>query len=155
MSWNTLNFGKYKGRSLPQILFSDPDWFFWAVENNVFENRPTFRSEAKELYKKARKIKVPQKGPERLVVEYWIHRPSEKFSHFEIVPESRPTHEGASPTFRSASIDMSVPRNIAKYDKTGCKSLLDSIKLYLFDSKSARMTRERCEKFFEDSSNFD
>jgi hypothetical protein len=31
--------GKYAGRSLPQILFLDPDYFFWAVEKKVFQGR--------------------------------------------------------------------------------------------------------------------
>jgi hypothetical protein len=155
MNWNTLNFGKHKGKSLPQVLFTDPDWFFWAVENNVFDSRPLFKTQAQDLYRKARCIKVPQKEDERLVAEYWIHRPTGKFSHFDLVPENLPKHKGASPTFRSKSIDMSVPRNIAKYDKTGCKSLLLSLKHYLFGNKSTKMTRERCEQFFEDSTNFD
>jgi len=30
MAWSTLPFGKHKGKTLPQIVFADPDWFFWA-----------------------------------------------------------------------------------------------------------------------------
>ena len=46
MAWTELNFGKHAGKSLPQILFADPDWFFWAVDNNVFANRPALSQEA-------------------------------------------------------------------------------------------------------------
>lgn len=35
MSWTALEFGRHTGRSLPQVMFADPDWFFWAVEAGV------------------------------------------------------------------------------------------------------------------------
>jgi len=37
MAWSILPFGKHKGKTLPQIVFTDPDWFFWAMEENVFK----------------------------------------------------------------------------------------------------------------------
>jgi hypothetical protein len=39
MRWTTLNFGTHEGKSLPQIVISDPDWFFWAVARGVFTGR--------------------------------------------------------------------------------------------------------------------
>ena len=49
MNWATVNFGKHAGKTLPQIIFDDPDWFFWAYENNAFKGgltRETARSTA-------------------------------------------------------------------------------------------------------------
>jgi hypothetical protein len=77
-----------------------------------------------------------------------------KFSHFVVVPREREHHVGSSPAFRGEVIDMSVPRRIAKYDKTGCKSLVSSLKAHLFGSDSARITRKRAEAFFSEPSNF-
>ncbi len=73
MAWTPLNFGKYKGKSLPQVLFADPDWFFWAVENAVFENRPGLKTEADDLNRKARNIRIPGSDGVRRLVEYVIH----------------------------------------------------------------------------------
>jgi len=154
MAWTKVNFGKHKGKTLPQILCSDPDWFFWAIENNVFQNKGLLRAEAEDLFRKATKIKIPNNEDGSLVVEYIIHLPTKKFSHFEIVPKDRPNHEGSSPTFRSEFIDMSVPRKIAPHDKLGCKHFLNSLKYYLFGSKSVRLTKKRCEEFFSSLSNF-
>ena len=154
MSWTELDFGKHRGLTLPQVLFKDPDWFFWAVSNDAFRARARLKSEALDLNEKARQIKVPQFGRDALVVEYWIHSPTRKFSHFDLVPESRPHHVGSSSTHRSNVIDMSYPRCIAPYDKLGCKSMLSSLKHYLFGSKSARMTKQRCEDFFDEPQNF-
>lgn len=41
-----LSFGKHSEKTLPQVLFRDPDWFFWAWEEGVFENRPEVYAEA-------------------------------------------------------------------------------------------------------------
>ncbi len=60
-----LEFGEHKGKSLPQVIFSDPDWFFWAYETRIFKGAQ--EDEAREIYRKATSIKIPQKGPESLV----------------------------------------------------------------------------------------
>lgn len=51
-------------------------------------------------------------------------------------------------------IDLSVARQITQYDKLGCKNLISSVKYALFGSSTTRMTRERCETFFDDVTNF-
>jgi hypothetical protein len=30
--WTIVDFSKHKGKSLPQIILHDPDWFFWAMK---------------------------------------------------------------------------------------------------------------------------
>lgn len=154
MSWTKVNFGKHKGKTIPQILFSDPDWFFWAMENNVFQNRGNLLLEAEDIDYKARNIKIPNNDTNSLLVEYVVHPPTGKFSHFEIVPNDRPIHTGGSPTSRSQHIDMSMPRQIAKYDKLGCKQLLVSMKFYFLGSQSAIFTKKRSEDFFENDNHF-
>jgi hypothetical protein len=34
--WIPLWFGKHKGKTLPQVVFADPDYFFWAIEKRKF-----------------------------------------------------------------------------------------------------------------------
>jgi hypothetical protein len=153
-NWTQLNFGKHNGKTLPQVLFDDPDWFFWAIETGVFGTRPALADEAKLLSARAKRIKIPRTEVIDPVVEYLIHRPTMKFSHFDIVTRDQQIHEGASPSFRLDVIDMSTPRRIAPYDKLGCKSLVSSLKLHLFGSKSARITKLRAEEFFSEMANF-
>jgi hypothetical protein len=164
MAWSTVNFGKYrgKGKTLPQIIFDDPDWFFWAIENNAFRGRGSLEEEASRIDSRARAIRIPKYicispdySGEKLVAEYIIHRPTGKFANVEIVPANRPEHEGSSPTFRKSVIDLSVARQIAQYDKRGCKTLISSAKKVLFGNRFARMTKDRCEDFFDDPANFD
>ena len=156
MAWTRLNFGKHKGRTLPWVVFADPDWFFWAHKKGALEG--ALAEEAKEIYRKACAIRVPSRtalGEQEVEVEYYIHEPTGKFATFKIVPASRPLHQGASPAFRRKVIDLSVPRRIAPYDKLGGSLMISELKSYLFGSSSYRMTERRCQKFFENDSNFE
>ena len=155
MTWSLLNSGKYKGKSLPQVIFLDPDWFFWAMENNFFEGKGMLSGESQKLYQKSISIRIPQKGAERLVAEYAIHKPTGEFGQMNIVPESRPEHRGSTQTFRKRVIDLSVPRKISTYDKFGNKNMISQTKKILFGNRSFKMTKKRCEEFFEDDDNFD
>lgn len=155
MPWSIVGFGKHKGKTLPQIIFSDPDWFFWAFEKEVFKNKGSLDTEAQEVYRKARRIRILNNDNGGLVIEYifqestgtFLHSNTGKFSHFKVVPSS-------SCTFGKKAIDMSVPRQRAHYDKLGCKQLVSSLKYYVFGDRNVRMTKKKCEDFFDDSSNF-
>lgn len=152
MAWTELSLPKHKGKTLPQVLFADPDYFFWGVEDGAFKG--PLAAEAADLHHKATRIKIRQSGPEQLMAEYVIHPGVSKFADLRFVPKSRPKHEGGSQTFRMDHIDLSVPRRISKYDKMGGRMLVAAVKEHYFGSASARMTRKRCEQFFEDKHNF-
>ncbi len=119
MVWSEVYFGSHKGKTLSQILFSDPDWFFWAIEKNVFQNKGALHSEAKDLYNKAKNIKIPNNEDEALVVEYVIDPSSAKFLQFDIVSANSHAHVGSSSTYRKKVIDMSLIKNMGGIDKRG------------------------------------
>ncbi len=151
MDSSTVNFGNTnKGKTLPQIIFSDPDWFFWAVENNVFRGKGPLEIEAKELDYKTRNICIPP----GMVAEYWIDCKTKKFNYTKLVEKDRPPHEGSSETFRKDVIDLSVPRQIVGYNKYGYGNMLISVKIHLFGDRHIRLTKKRCEEFFENNDNF-
>jgi hypothetical protein len=49
MSWTVVKFGKHAGKTIPQILFTDPDWFFWFMKQGTFRSR-YLQEEADVLY---------------------------------------------------------------------------------------------------------
>lgn len=155
MTWSILKFGKRKGKTLPQIVFFDPGWFFWAIENEIFNGKGALLSEAEDINKKARNIRIPQNDHEKMIAEYRIHMPSKKFDHMEIIPDSQPRHDGPTRTYRSESIDLSIPYQIAPFDKLGYRQFISDLKFCLFGNPSYMMTKKRCEAFFEDDGNFD
>ena len=154
MAWTVVQFGKYNGKTLPQIILTDPDWFFWAVENDAFKSA-ALKAEASDIRRKATRIKIPASQPANSKVEYVIHPGVGKLGDVKVVPASQSAHQGSSPTHRADHFDLSVPRRIAPYDKTGGKFVIGAIKHYVFGKKNARLTRQRCEQFFDDLSNFD
>lgn len=151
MAWTVVGFGKHRGKTLPQIVLTDPDWFFWAVESDVFKS-PALKKEAEEISRKATRIRIPRGAGSK--VEYVIHPSVGKLADVTVIPANHPRHEGASPTRRSDHFDMSMPRKIAPYDKTGGKIMLRAIKHYVFGGSGARLTQARCEEFFDDDGNF-
>jgi hypothetical protein len=56
-----LKFGRYKGQSLEQVLFRDPDYFFYVYGMGWLA---TYEPLATELAKRARHIKIPKPDPE-------------------------------------------------------------------------------------------
>ena len=52
--WSTLTIGRYSGRTLPQVVLSDADWFFWAREKAIFHAPQS--QEAERLYRRAKAI---------------------------------------------------------------------------------------------------
>ena len=153
--WSALDFGKHAGKTLPQVMFSDPDWFYWAYESGAFNGDLLLKKESEEIHAKSTAIQVPQRGEGKMVVEYTVHKPTHKFNGLDLVPESKPYHKGSSVTFRRSVIDMSLVRRIAKYDKLGYKRLIRDLKHLLFGDSQIRMTKRRCEDFFSDHTNFD
>ena len=152
MIWSELTFGRHEGRILPEVVFRDPDWFFWAMENDVFERRGVIKHEADYVCMKATSIRIPRSNERELEVQHYIHPGTGKFGQLEVVPKEQPLHSQA---FRGSVIDLSVARSIARYDKCGSRLLVRCAKEILFGSKSYRMTRQRCEEFFDDESNFE
>jgi hypothetical protein len=66
MSWSAVPFGKYAGKTLPEIVVRDLDWFFLIVPKLYGK----LANEAEGLARRARAIKIPNSGRKRLEVEY-------------------------------------------------------------------------------------
>jgi len=156
MAWTELNFGKHSGKTLPQVIFIDVDWFFHSIDENYWRTRKEYINEVKELFNKVRKIRIPQtEGTERKEAEYSIHPSYNTFSNMEIVPITKPPHQGSTMTFRKNVIDLMVPRTISQYDKSGNKRMIKILKHYVFGDENIRLTKAKCESFFDNPDNFD
>lgn len=154
MNWTKLRGSKHDGKTLPQVMFSDPDFFFWGYEKGTLGSLWIPEREVEDIFKKACSIKIPECRVEDPVVEYVIHPHSGDFSSMEIVPRERPRHMGTSQTERTDAFDMSIPRKFKHNDKPGNKAFLRDLKYYLFGDKAYRMNKKRCEEFFDNPENF-
>ena len=59
MYWQTLNFGRYKNTTLPQVVLHDPKYFFSGIKARVFEGRG-IDMQVRHLDHRARNIKIPK-----------------------------------------------------------------------------------------------
>lgn len=47
MIWSKVQSRKYKGETLPQILFVDPGYFFWSMDSDAFKRDEQLYEQAK------------------------------------------------------------------------------------------------------------
>lgn len=153
-TWTVINFGKFKnkGMTLPQIVFTDPDWFFFAVEEERFMGKLAW--EAADIAAKAKKIRIPGKSAKRWKVRYYFSREG-SFERFEVVKASTDNwYPSAGGLEISDFLDLSITRKRKHYDKKGGKRLIKGLKFCLYGRTNVRLTKKVCERFFDDPSNF-
>ena len=145
-SWTILTFGKHEGQTFPQILLSDPDWFFWLVAQGTLYGR--LAEEAHDLAKKAKRIKIPKGMLEDTEVEYQ-HERDGRFCGIQFASARIPAQPRAA---RCKVLDLSYPRQCKAYDKRGYRILIASVRHHYFGGRN--LTKDKCEKFFSDEKNF-
>jgi hypothetical protein len=144
MDWSVVPFGKYKGKTFPQIIVQDPDWFFWMLPKLYGK----IGEEAQELARRARAIKIPKRDRYGREVEYEFDM-ERRFSGFEFVDVSSPRSRWS---IRLPYLDLWRPLS-RKYDKRAGRILLRDFRRCYF-GKRKRLTKERCEEFFSNDANF-
>jgi uncharacterized protein (DUF3820 family) len=147
-AWRPMPFGKYEGRTLPQVLFKDPDYFFWLLQKGDLKG--ALGMQAKQLAKKAYRIRIPREPAEAFAVDYCFNS-EDQFSGFSIVPKD--AYQSPHVVYRLNHIDFSIIRNHKEYAKGEYKRFLRDFRRVFFGNESASMTKDRCEEFF-DGDNF-
>ena len=153
LKWTIVNLGKFadKKMSLPQIVLTDPDWFFFMADKKAFTGR--LAGEARDIAAKAQKIRIPGKSRKRWKVLNYI-TPEGSFSHFDMFDPQADCHTGSARVRITDFIDLSLPHRLKPYDKKGGKALIKVLKFELYGRTAIRLTKGRCEDFFADASNF-
>jgi hypothetical protein len=144
MMWTTVPFGKHRGKTLPQIILDDPDWFFWILP----ELYGQLKIEAEDLARKASKIKIPRRNPRKWCVEFRFER-GHRFCGFEIIRAD--SFMGQKWSVRLPYLDLRLPRSYKAYDKKGYKNLIRDFRRLYFEGRS--LTKKRCEAFFGNGDN--
>ena len=147
--WTTLNFGKHAGQTLPQVVLSDPNWFFWVVSKRVFDGRPEFEAEADALESRARNIRIPKRHPKEWAVEYRWDR-DDRFLGFHFV-EAKGSFE-APLSSRLPHLDLAYVRRGYIHDIRDCRQLIRDFRFLYFEGLN--LTKGRCEQFFDNERNF-
>jgi len=144
MRWTVVPFGKYKGKTLPEIIVRDLDWFLWALPK--FYGRLAY--EAQQLARKTRAIKISKSYKGKLEVEY-RYEMDRRFCGFSFVEADS---EYTRWSTRLPYLDLSWPLR-RKYDKRVGRIMIREFRIHYFD-KHKRLTKDRCEEFFSNDRNF-
>src|ERR1700730_10435540 len=147
-TWSTLQFGKHKGKTLPQVVLNDPDWFFWGVGHSIF--RDQIAEEAQDIARKATQIKIPKPDPDNWRIKYQFTY-DDKFMDLTIIP-AKAADIGTSHAMIGTHLDLSLIRGLQTYDKFGYRILLAKFREYFLSG--SKLTKERCQHFFYDERNF-
>ena len=145
MSWTVVQFGKYEGKTLPEIIMKDPDWFFWMLSK--FNGK--LAKEAEDLARKARAIKIPKGKGKKILVEYQYDI-DDRFCGFELVEASSWQYWRS---LRLPHLDLTWPLREKKYNKRGGRFMIKDFRRHYF-GENKRLTKKRCERFFSDDKNF-
>ena len=146
MKWKELQVEKFAGKSLPQVLGRDPDWFYWAGENGVYKGE--LLAQAKVLGRRSRKIKIPTG---KVALYFTNPLANNSFDNFRIENNSVPK-TGNHCVARLEYLDMYIPRSIKEYDKLGYQNFLQTFKEEFFEG--GNLTKKRLEEFWGNPSNF-
>ena len=151
--WSTINFGKFygRGKTLPEIVLNDPDWFFHIHDQAGFLGG--LAREADQIARKARQIRIPGKSPRDFKVQYYRSESTGKFWYIDIVRADEP-YPLERPLERCDFLDLSYPRRRCQYDKRGGKRIIEALKIHVFGNEHMRLTKAVCEQFFNDPRNF-
>jgi hypothetical protein len=145
MRWTTIPFGKHQGKTLPQIVIDDADWFFWILPRLYGQ----LKSEADDVARKASKIKIPRRNPRKWCVEFRFEH-GDRFCGFDIVRAD--SFMNPKWSIRLPYLDLRLPRSYKAYDKKGYKKLIRDFRRLYFDGRN--LTKKRCEAFFDNDDNF-
>ena len=141
MFWTVMPFGKYEGKTLPEIIMRDPDWFLWVLP----KLNGKLAKEAGEVARKARAIKIPKGKGKRLLVEYRYELDTEsilgrRFCGFELVEDS--AYYCKKWTMRSSHLDLTLPVREKKYNKRGGRIMIEDFRRHFF-GENKRLTKKR------------
>ena len=151
MPWTKIGFGKHKGKTLPQVTFTDPDYLHWATKESVFSMGALAREFA-DVVGKAQRIAIPGNANGARKVRYYFR--DGKLGNVEVVETVRGPHHGSSQARDKKTFDLLCASKTSAYDKAGGKLIVRSVKYHLFQNADVRLTKAKAEAFFDDPTNF-
>jgi hypothetical protein len=141
--WAVLPFGPYVGKTLPQVVFADPTWFFASVLSGSVFNHLS-RDEVEDIWRRATAIRLPWA---EFAVEICTDSFSGNFRALRLVPR------GTSGSYDF--VDLSIAfRCQGGHTGAGSKLLASDVKRILLCGLGRRMTRRRANEFFSCDANF-
>ena len=142
MVWTKMFFGQYNGKTMPEIIAVDLDYFL-HMQPGLYAR---LGIEARMLVRRLCSIRVPL-HLKRRSIEYY--HDGNEFVGFAVVKTKKPiTVRGAH---RLSYLDMSLARG-GRFAKRECRNMIRCFREWYFSGRN--LTKARVEAFFADRDNF-
>ncbi len=124
--WTILPGGKYEGKTLPAVVLSDPNYFFYGIGLNYFSSLAT---EAEKIEIRAQHIIIPNLAGKRQVAVYCADAVDcWRFNSVILVPEGTDLSPLRSVTEQKAVLDLSVTYRHFNSDRTSGPTMIRQMK---------------------------
>lgn len=150
MAYAALGFGKYGYFSLPQVIFTDPDYFFWAIDNQAFSGSQM--QEAKALLKRIRRIRIPGDHAQGWCADH-VHQKNKLIGLYIVLKDQSCTYPSCEVT-RLPYIDLGFVHEHMPRDRQGNTVLVSTYLRLRGADVMGVPTRAFCYGFFDDPGNF-
>jgi hypothetical protein len=154
---NQIGFGDYWNKSVEWLLWHEPGFAVWMVEEGATENMGSEgQSYFEGLFYKAQNLKVPGQchycsSPISRMMVTRAHRERKIGKIWFTCSEHIFRTEG---TMYEGPPSLCPPGVYTRYDKKGQKIVLSAFKQAFFGSAKYRLTQKRMEAFFNAPDNF-
>jgi hypothetical protein len=150
MEWTGVPQKKHKGKTLPQIAFHDPYYLMWLITEATLYGPLVL--EADKMRRRVSRIIL--KGRKRRSYEFaWDFDPWEfrgVYVALPVPPKTRQPRDGE----RTQFLDLGMLKSHGRFAKADYKLFRAQIIEILFGDPSRKMTKKRCEGFFNNPRNF-
>ena len=152
IDWSEFKFGKYKGRTLPEIPTGHPDWYYWHFRRKLFS--PPLDEEADLIGYQLGNIKPLGSDPENWRFEYICNNDGTgKLLDIELLRADEVVLPSPINKQIIGVYSFLWPRFWMGYDKSCSELLFAAFQIYYFAGSG--IIKARCEAFFSNPVNFD
>jgi hypothetical protein len=147
--WSVVNFGKYEGKTLPEIALNYPDYFVWAQREGVFRSRGIdLERQAQDVAFKASHILPPRSNPKMWEIQYAFDLEMDFLGCF-VLKTDGPEKSGFVIVRREPCFNLFYLARLNRNKRDPCNQLLGHFRYLYFAGKSF-LTRTDCEQFLDD-----
>ena len=134
---------------MPQIVLTDPNWFYWAYGSSIF--REPLDEEAAEVASSASFIKIPKKDWNNWRIHYQLSA-NNRFLDFSII-DAQTASQLSPNAITCTHLDLSFPARLRNYGhRLRYDLMLKSFRQHYFGGSEP--SRCDCESFFHNFENF-
>ena len=148
--WTPIDFGKYEGLTIPELIFLDASYFYWALTSNLFKNM--LQLEAVVVESRLRHIKVPKAVAVPSV--FVIRLKNDVFEDFAIVEKSIASRKKSNNVRITSCLDFSLVSRPDHATDRARQVMIDKIKYHFFEKDSDRLKPRDYEQFLGDPDKF-